>query len=239
MPSQQLSATADSQATTQPQLTATLGLPTSFNWCTQNGGCPPVRDQGQCGGCWAFATQGPLECLIKAKDKVTVDLSEQYLLSCNDEDWGCNGGFWAHDYNMTKKVSGEQQAGAPLESTMPYKAQDTSCNPPHAKAYKITSWGYVCGNDQCTPTTDQMKQAIFDRGPLAVAVCVDSAFQNYTGGVFTGGFWGCYTVNHDVLLVGWDDNSSCWIMRNSWGSAWGESGYMRIRYGVGKIGAAA
>jgi len=86
------------------------------------------------------------------------------------------------------------------------------------------------------PTDSQMKQAIFDHGPLAVAVCVDSAFQSYTSGVFRGGWWGCYTVNHGVLLVGWDDNNSCWIMRNSWGPDWGESGYMRIGYGVAQIG---
>lgn len=225
----------ESQSTLSDPL---LGLPSSYNWCTANGGCTPIKNQGQCGGCWSFATQGPLENWIKAKDGVTVDLSEQYLISCNDEGWGCSkGGYWAHDYNLNKKVSGETEAGAPLESTMPFQGKDTSCNnKPHAKAYKISSWGWASGRPYASATRDQIKQAIYDHGPVTTAVCANSSFSSYSGGVFTGGWFGCYTVNHGVLLVGWDDNSSCWILRNSWGPEWGESGYMRIGYGVSQVG---
>lgn len=223
-------------ASVQSSVSANLGLPASFNWCDQ-GGCTPVKDQGSCGSCWAFATTAPLEHLIKINEGVTVDLSEQYLISCNSEGWGCNGGLWAHDYHQWKKVSGEYEAGAVLEADFPYRDMDTTCNPPHDKAYQITSWEYVCGNPYCTPTTDQLKQAIYEHGPLTVSVCVNMAFQYYRSGVFTGP--GCNTLNHGVVLVGWDDSDGCWIMQNTWGKSWGESGYMRIKYGVSGIGSEA
>jgi C1A family cysteine protease len=233
LPSQEAQAvTPEARSSTTPD----LGLPVAFNWCGQNG-CTPVRNQGNCGSCWAFATVGPLESLIKINDGVTVDLSEQYLVSCNSEGWGCDGGFWAHDYHQWKMVSGEYEAGAVLEGGFPYQAADVACNPPHDKAYQIASWAYVCGSSNCTPTTDQLKQAIYNHGPLSVSVCVNTAFQNYTGGVFTGP--GCTDLNHGVVLVGWDDADGCWIMRNSWGASWGESGYMRIKYGVSGIGSDA
>ncbi len=206
-------------------------VPSSFNWCDNNG-CTPVKNQGSCGSCWAFATVGPLENLIKINDGVTVDLSEQYLVSCNTDGWGCDGGFWAHDYHDWKYANGETEAGAVLESSFPYEARDQTCNPSHPKAYRIDSWQYVCPD--CTPTTAQLKQAIYEHGPLSVAVCVNEAFQNYNSGVFSGP--SCSDLNHGVVLVGWNDDDGCWIMRNSWGSAWGEDGYMRIKYGVSGIG---
>ena len=205
-------------------------LPGSFNWCDHNG-CTPVKNQGSCGSCWAFATAGPLESLIKINDGITADLSEQYLVSCNIDGWGCDGGFWAHDYHEWKMADGETEAGAVLESSFPYEARDAACNPPHPKAYHIDSWQYVCPD--CTPTTAQLKQAIYAHGPLSVSVCVNDAFQSYSGGIFSGP--GCSDLNHGVVLVGWDDDG-CWILRNSWSSAWGEGGYMRIKYGVSGIG---
>jgi predicted secreted protein len=218
------------------QASSKLGLPTAFNWCDQNG-CTPVKDQGNCGSCWAFATVGPLESLIKISDGETVDLSEQYLVSCNSEGWGCDGGFWAHDYHEWKTAGNQREAGAVLEQNAPYEARDSGCGSNYDKSHRIASWEYVCGNSSCTPSTDQLKQAIYDHGPVTVAVCANSAMQNYSGGVFTGP--GCSQPNHGVVLVGWNDDESCWIMRNSWGRNWGESGYMRIGYGVSSIGTEA
>jgi C1A family cysteine protease len=222
---------------TQTQVgSGNLGLPTAFNWCDQNG-CTPVKDQGNCGSCWAFATVSPLESLIKINDGETVDLSEQYLVSCNDEGWGCDGGFWAHDYHQYKKVSGEYEAGAVQESNFPYQASDATCNPPHEKSQQITSWQYVCGSSTCKPSTDQIQQAIYEHGPITVSVCANDAMSSYSGGVFSGP--SCNSLNHAVVLVGWNDSEGAWIMRNSWGSSWGESGYMRIGYGVSGIGSDA
>jgi C1A family cysteine protease len=77
------------------------GLPEAFDW-RSFGGCTVVKNQASCGSCWAFATVGPLECNIRIRDGVTVDLSEQWLVSCNRDGWDCGGGFFAHDYHEWK-----------------------------------------------------------------------------------------------------------------------------------------
>jgi C1A family cysteine protease len=218
--------------------TSPQSLPTAFSWCDSAGGCPPVRNQGSCGSCWAFSTVGALECNIKIKDKVTVDLSEQWLVSCNSDGWSCNGGWYAHDYHQwkTDPCGG---TGAVLESNFPYTATNGSCNCPYQHDYLIQDWGFV-GSSYGIPSVSAIKQAILDYGPVSVSVYVNSAFQAYTGGVFNGCASG--DINHGVVLVGWDDNQGTggvWIMRNSWGSGWGEGGYMRIPYNCSSIGYAA
>jgi C1A family cysteine protease len=212
-------------------------LPAVFSWC-DSGGCTPIKNQGGCGSCWAFGTVAPLECNIKLKDHVTVDLSEQWLVSCNSDGWGCSGGFWAHDYHQwkTDPCGG---TGAVPEDAFPYVASDVPCNCPYPHDYLINSWAYI-GNDYSVPPVANIKQAILDHGPVSVAVYANSAMQAYTGGIFNGCASG--TINHAVALVGWDDNqgtSGVWIMRNSWGSGWGEGGYMRIPYNCSSIGYAA
>jgi hypothetical protein len=85
---------------------------------------------------------------------------------------------------------------------------------------------------------DAIKNAIYNYGPVAAAVCVDRYFQAYTGGIFTDPV-PCRQVNHAIVLVGWDDAGGYWILRNSWGTSWGEQGYMRIAYGTSQVGYAA
>jgi hypothetical protein len=217
--------------------TPTKALPDAFNWC-DSGGCTPVKDQASCGSCWAFGTVGPLECNIKIKDGVTVDLAEQWLVSCNSDGWGCGGGWWAHDYHQwkTDPCGG---TGAVFEADFPYVASDVPCNCPYPHQYLIDNWAFI-GNEYSVPSVDAIKQAMIDYGPVSVAVYANSAMQGYTGGIFNG--CGSGVVNHAVTLVGWDDNqgtSGVWIMRNSWGPGWGEGGYMRIPYNCSSIGYAA
>jgi len=220
----------------QPQ----LGLPSSFNWC-DGGYCTPIKNQAACGSCWAFATVGPLESKILIHDALTKDLSEQYLLSCNTDGWDCDGGWWAHDYHWNEIPSGEPEAGAVYETDFPYQAADVPCNPPHTHHEKIDSWAYV-GSEFGIPSVADIKQAIYDHGPVSVAICVGPHFQSYPGGVFETNESCADDVNHAVVLVGWDDTlgtNGIWYLRNSWGTGWGESGYMLIEYGVSNVGYSA
>ena len=215
-----------------------LALPSSWNWCDQ-GGCTPIRDQGACGSCWAFGTVGALESNIAIKDGMQNDLSEQYLVSCNTEGWGCTGGWWAHDYHEWKYNPPETEAGAVPESEFPYVAYDAPCGGPYSHPWKIDDWIYI-GGLSSIPSVDAIKQAIMDYGPLAAAIHVGDFFRAYTGGVFNINEPG--DVNHGIVLVGWDDNQGAngvWILRNSWGSDWGENGYMLIEYGNSQVGYAA
>jgi C1A family cysteine protease len=207
-------------------------LPAEFDW-RDSSGTTPIRNQGGCGSCWAFATVGALECNIKIKGGVDVDLSEQWLVSCNQDGWGCGGGWFAHDYHEWK-ADPCGGTGAVLEAYFPYEAANLPCDCPYPHSYLINDWAFIGGVD---PPIASIKQAIMDFGPVSVCVYVNNAFQGYTGGVFNGcQEGGC---NHAVCLVGWDDNqgdSGVWFMRNSWGPGWGESGYMRIPYGCSIIG---
>jgi putative hemolysin len=101
-------------------------LPSYFDW-RDSGGCTSIKDQASCGSCWAFGTAAALECNILIKDGVEEDLSEQWLLSCNQEGYTCSGGWWVHEYFQyaTDPCGG---SGAVLERAFPYTATDAPCN---------------------------------------------------------------------------------------------------------------
>ncbi len=211
-------------------------LPDAFDW-RDSYDLPQVRNQGSCGSCWAFSTVGPLECNIKIKEGIDVDLSEQWLVSCTNAG-SCSGGWFAHDYH---RFAGDYcgDSGAVLEQYFPYEADDVPCNCPYPHDYFIDDWAFV-GTEYGVPSVNSMKQAIMDYGPISIAVAVNDAFHDYEGGIFSGPQ--SSNINHAVVLVGWDDNQGSdgvWFLRNSWGSGWGEGGYMRIEYGVSYVGYAA
>ena len=228
---------------TPPQAeAATVILPASFNWGTQ-GKLTPIKDQGYCGSCWAFSTVGAMESAIRIKSGVIVDLSEQYLVRCNNEGWNCEyGGGFAHTYHVNKFIAPQTQSGAVLESTYPYTATDGTCSRAFSHPYKLTSWYYVVGgNDWSVPSVNSIKQAIYTYGPVSVGVCAGNRFSNYTSGIFATdekAVCGGYT-NHAVVLTGWDNTTSSWVLRNSWGTYWGERGYMRIRWNISRVGEGA
>lgn len=200
-------------------------VPRIFDW-RQLSGDIPIRNQGACGSCWAFATTGPLEYLIKNKSGLDIDISEQYLISCNNNAFSCkSGGWWAYD-SMT--------SGIVTESNFPYVAYDIPCKSCEIiNTIKVTGWGYV-DPGQGLPDDLSMKKALLTYGPLTVGVAVNTYFYAYKDGIFninsqTG-------INHGVTLVGWDDNKGAWLLRNSWGSSWGISGYMYMKYGICLLG---
>lgn len=219
----------------------------SFNWCDK-GGCTPVKSQGQCGSCWSFTTAAMVESSILIKDKVTRDLSEQALLSCNTftysngDSYSCNGGWWAYDHYIDKPMKLGNAPGAIYELTFPYKGNtNTACQPNLSAANneKLLSWHYIdtpAGSK--IASVNAIKQALQQYGPVGTSMCVGSKFYKYRSGVFaTNESAACGgKSNHAVIITGWNDNDGAWIVRNSWGANWGKKGYFRIKYGTSSIG---
>ncbi|UCE61693.1 MAG: hypothetical protein JSU63_08080 [Phycisphaerales bacterium] len=200
----------------------------AFDW-RDWGGVTEIRNQNPCGSCWAFAAVGALECNIAIKDGSYVDLSEQWLVSCNDDGWGCDGGWFAHDYHMDEEdLCGDH--GAVHEGSFPYVAWDAPCNCPYTHRYWISDWAYVF-----PPTVDAIKSAILHYGPVDVTIHAGyDAFKAYNGGLFNACEDG--DTDHQVVLVGWNDaGGGHWILRNSWGDDWGAGGYMLIPYGCSEV----
>ncbi len=218
----------------------------AFNWCDR-GACTPVRYQGTCGSCWGFATASVLESNILIKDNVSRDLSEQSLISCNQlfysngTQYSCAGGWWAFDHytDLPLENTTPSAPGAIYESAFPYSGPDAACIAGLEPQETIASWHYLdTPAGSRVATVDDIKQAMVTYGPIATSVCVGSEFQAYRSGVFATDESALCDgrSNHAVVLVGWDDSRNAWRMRNSWGSSWGESGYMWIGYGTSSIG---
>lgn len=211
-----------------PVVRAPLSLPSRFDWREQVT-LPPIRNQGNCGSCWAFSTLGTMECAVAITEGIQVNLSEQYLVDCDTSSNGCSGGWYAFDMAQT--------SGIPLDTHIPYLAVKGTCNQDAPRPYYVESSSYVAGFT--VPSTEAIKQAIYDNGPISATVYVGSLFQAYRSGIFNANEAPDATsVNHGIVLVGWDDNngSGYWILRNSWDTWWGEQGYMRIAYGTSNVG---
>ena len=199
-----------------------------------------VRNQGACGSCWGFGTMAAYEVNYLRKNGVapsSVDVSEQHVLDCSGAG-SCGGGdprgvfSWMVDQN--KKVL--------KEASRPYNANDGSCNVGNPSTnYGAYKWGYVSPSNNWTvrPSRSQIKQAICKYGAISACVNVTGAFQAYTGGVFYDQPSSGYNINHCVAIVGWDDSKSAWLIKNSWGTGWGMSGYMWIHYNTNNIGVCA
>jgi hypothetical protein len=202
---------------------AVKAVPSSYDWRT-TGMVTPVRDQGNCGSCWAFSAVGVLESVnkIKGNNTADLDLSEQIVVSCDSANEGCNGGYMDAVSDFLKA------SGTGLESCYPYTATNGSCSKACAdkSAYKATSWGYV---STVSPDVESIKGALVTYGPLVTTMMVYSDFMYYSSGIYK------YTSGqleggHAIILVGYDDATQAFTVKNSWGTGWGESGYFRIAY---------
>lgn len=215
-------------------LNARLAAPTPSKWDSRlYNWVGPVKDQKQCGSCWDFSGTGICEI---AYNKVGIGgganqfiLSEEYSLCCYSNG-RCNG-----DDNTTV-LDWAKSRGLPLTKDYGgYTAAPGTCKwQPAMPLFAITDWGFASTNDIDSPTVAEVKAAIMQYGSVGCGVAADDSFQDYTGGVFEGS--GATQVDHDVILIGWEDSTQSWILRNSWGPDWGEQGYMRIKYGVNKVG---
>lgn len=197
----------------------TTGLAASIDWTTK-GAVTPVKNQGQCGSCWAFSTTGSLEGLNFNKNGDLKSFSEQQLVDCSGSygNLGCNGGL------MDSAFKYVEDKGIELESTYPYTAADGTCQYDASKVvFKNTGYNDVPASDPA-----QLAAAV-NKGPVSVAIEADQfGFQFYSGGVFDGS---CGTqLDHGVLVVGYgtDSGKDFWKVKNSWGGSWGEEGYIRM-----------
>ena len=201
--------------------TSLVDLPESVDW-RLSGVVTPVKDQGLCGSCWSFSATGATEGSWAQKTGELVSLSEQQLIDCSTSygNQGCNGGLMdnAFEYIIDN--------GLCSESEIPYRANESdTC--------------FVCGKSKvsmgsCIDVTPlnqlHLKEAV-SKGPVAVAIEADaSIFQLYKKGVISSKNCGT-NLDHGVLIVGYgteSDGTMYWLVKNSWGTGWGDDGYVKI-----------
>ena len=238
-------------AKVDPNFTVNRSTPSSFDWRNKDGhayiGAP--RNQGTCGSCYSFgaaaAAEGTYNVATGSYDSNVADFSEAYIAWClskmpaySSHFSGCNGA----DYDYME-LQALVDVGICDESYYPYTTtatQDCPAAATNAPKTKFASWNRVPCLD-----TDAIKTAIMTYGVVDAAVYVSTAFQNYTGGVFSDASTSCNgspcyntTTNHAISLVGWGNDATYgdyWILRNSWGSSWGEGGYMRIQVASARV----
>jgi len=197
------------------------GLPPTFDWRNYNGGdwTTPIRNQGQCGSCWAFGAIGALEAAINIEfndSDVDMDLSEQYLVSCSPDNYGCWGGYANRSFEWMHETG-----GALPESCFPYIAENGSCDDkcPNWENYLLPVGYYWTAVNQ---SDDAIKQALIENGPLVADVAVyDDWYEYRLGGVLVHPRQpgeSVYDINHQPVIVGYNDNEWPLFHRNrrSW-----------------------
>jgi len=216
-------------------------LPEAWDWRDVNGVnyVSEVRDQGGCGSCYAFSSMGMLESRLKVLTKNTKNytFSTQDIVSCSNLSQGCDGGF---PYLVAGRYG--KDFGVVEENCNPYIGKDGSCSTKKCTRHYTSRYSYVGGYyGGCNEL--EMKKALVNGGPLSVSFEVYSDFMMYKEGVYhhtnlltNSGFEPFELTNHAVLLVGYGHDKvlgeDYWIVKNSWGTNWGENGYFRIRRGV-------
>jgi C1A family cysteine protease len=219
---------------------------TSFTWVNRNK-VTPIKYQGLCGSCWAFTSAAVLESNFYIRRNWNLDISEQSILDCAEavqqqyrggqvvnvksKAGTCQGGWYGPVFEYYKTSS------AALENQVPYQYKEASCTTSRTTKYKIVAWGYVKPTAGI-PEVKAMKEALCKYGPIAACVKVTQALQAYKSGIFDE-FADCSgerDINHAITIVGWDDNKGAYLVKNSWGTQWGEKGYFWIKYGCNNIG---
>uniref|UniRef100_A0A0R3RH97 Cathepsin L-like n=1 Tax=Elaeophora elaphi TaxID=1147741 RepID=A0A0R3RH97_9BILA len=201
-------------------------LPRSIDW-RKKGAVTPIKNQDQCGSCYAFAAVGALESYSKQKTGKLVDLSPQNVVDCTRQygNFGCHGGFMVFQY--------AKENGIALESRYPYVAHEQNCKWQRAIAsVKTENFAEIEPGDELA-----LKHAVAKHGPVVVGISGSSrGFRFYKSGVFDGKR--CGEINHAVLVVGYGRHrihGDYWIVKNSWGPDWGKGGYIYMARNKGNM----
>jgi len=195
--------------------------PTNWDW-SQQGVCTPIYNQGQCGSCWAFSATETIESYYAIQGGSLTQLSMEQIVDCDTTDHGCGGGMPSSAYSYVQSAGGIDSY-----SSYPYSAESGQ-----AGSCKFSSSSVV--TNVASSSTISGESGLYSQASSAgpVSVCVDaSSWSSYQGGVLTT----CgNTVDHCVQLTGYakyGQSGSYWIVRNSWGSSWGESGFIWLAIG--------
>lgn len=191
-------------------------VPSSIDWVGK-GAVTPIKNQGQCGSCWTFSTTGAIEGAWQIAHGKLVSLSEQQVVDCaHDAGQGCGGGW------PSAAIKWEESQGICGESEYQYTGRNGRCH--GCNGSPVLARGSVTGAQAVQASADGMRAALAEK---PVSVCVDAeSWQHYHGGIFSN----CGTsLDHAVLAVGYD--SSSWKVKNSWGTWWGDKGYIHLRMG--------
>ena len=211
----------DVEPITQP---LAISYPAEIDWRDKDGHnwVTPIRDQSSCGSCVAFGAVATLESLVRIEQNqpdLDIDLSEMHLFNCG-------GGSCSFGWYNSAACSYLRSNGTPDEDCWPYVPVDRPCSETcpdwRSRAVKITDYASISGIEAC--------KTYVAIAPILVAFEVYSDFFSYTGGIYEY-VWGSYEGGHAVCIVGYDTTENYWIVKNSWGPGWGESGFFRIRMG--------
>jgi len=205
----------------QYEYDSTQALPVSVDWRTK-GVVTAIKDQGQCGSCWSFSATGSTEGAW-ALNYSLVSLSEQNLMDCSRSygNLGCNGGLMDYAFKYIIDNKGiDTEASYPYEESTSYNCRYKAAN----KGASITSY-----KDVTKGSESALQNSVAYHGPVSVAIDASNrSFQMYSGGVYYEPKCSSTNLDHGVLAVGYGTGSSgdYWIVKNSWGTSWGDSGYI-------------
>lgn len=206
-------------------------IPYSMDW-RKRGAVTPIKDQGDCGCCWAFATVGAIEGLNKIKTGNLISLSEQQLVDCDNTNSGCEGGIMTKAFEFVHK-----NKGLYTEKIYPYNANDNKCKAKNVainKSQRVT----INGFEFVPPNNEFALLKAVSQQPIVVRVD-SSGFVFYKSGIYNGK--DCGTIlDHEVIVIGYgtENGIDYWLLKNQWGKSWGENGFIRVLRGKNVCGLA-